>query len=531
MSEDDIAALLAGFDQSGEDIAADDSAEGSDTMNESDIEALLNGALSADGPSLDEGFVPEKDENLSEIEDLLSMSDNHEMVDNGDNTPFDIFAEDRGEGELAVDELDIDQLLSDSARSKDSEEGEAEEAEEGEEKPKKAKKAKKPKKKKKKSGDELEPDETEAEGEAKAGGFKNLIKRIIEALTEEADDPEAPENIPEKAAGEENMAILGELDAEAAEGGKKKKKKKEKKDKKDDPKAKAKEEAAKQKKEEAAKAKAAKAAAKKAAKEAKAAKKAEKEAALGPIKRLPKKKVIMIFVTFMPIMAALLVIGLLVPADNQKREARRAYADGDYDTAYIDLYGMELGGDDLVMFNNAKCVLQVRRFERAYENYTRLDMPREALDALIRGVQSYDYVITNFDTTYVRSDVDASYNNIIGILASKYGVNAELARKIIDSPTDYDYTRYIDDILAGKIKSDIPAQTSDIGGTAGDQDAGDGLYGGSGDTPVMPGTGSEPQGEPILQETVDSFGNVIPGGGTPDNGYTDDALIFQLYSQ
>ena len=368
----------------------------------------------------------------------------------------------------------------------------------------------------------------------------------MEMLTEEEDEPTeatgtmvSEDGVPIAAAGEENIALLEELDAEEAGKGKGKKGKKGKKDKKEkeeDPKAKAKAEEKARKKEEAAKAKAEKAAKAKAAKEEKAAKKAEKEAALGPIKKLPKKKVIMIFLVFVPILAALLVIGLAVPADMNLKEARSAYYEQDYDTAYTDLYGRKLSEDDQRIFDNSSCILQMRRWEKAYQTYSSIGMPREALDALISGVGCYDYLMNHYNTSDVQMQIDTSYNNIVNLLGQNYGVTPEYARKIIATKSDKDYTRYIDNIIFGTPK---PGYDRDPMPSAGGESAPDMAEGEAPEEPAgdMPSPedyqAPQEEGDLYYQATIDANGNVIPDAAPADQGGqvdNPDALVYQIYA-
>jgi len=564
LSPDEIAAMFASVGVTPEEAAPEEN-DYIDVQNEF-AELLSNEEVVIDESNMDileklgerpssniDDFKPEEDFNLNEIEELLNMSDNHEKVEDTNDDIFDIFGS--ADGEVSTENMDIDALLesadtvhkrSGNALDLDADIQDDEVEDSGKKKKEKKQKVKKEKVKKEKktkksrrnqdqgeeTEDEFQTDEIELDFEEagkllknKKGGF---FKKILDVLTEEEDDEEEEVNdpsIPERAAGEENLSILNELDAEDVipEKGKKGKKgKKSKKEKEEDPKAKAKEEAAKAKKEAAQKAKKEKAEAAKEAKAKKAAEKAEKEAALGPIKKLPRKKVILIFCTFVPILAGLLTVGLIIPADNQRKEARSAYIEKDYNTVYENLYGQKLSEADQRIFDNSSAVLQMNRWIEAYHSYQDFGMPREALDALISGVNCYKNIIASrMDISDVSNTVRESYDTILFMLSSEYGVSEEYALQVAASKTDKEYTAYIDGILRGEPIA-VPNTTEDIG------------------SEIEPDS-SEEQGDinsdihgdnPPTNDELKDGNSTANGDG--DSEYSNDdsaALIYEIYAQ
>ena len=65
------------------------------------------------------------------------------------------------------------------------------------------------------------------------------------------------------------------------------------------------------------------------------------------------------------------------------------YANQEYDKAYNSLDGIKLSGDDETLYKQAKVVMYVQRQYESYENYEKMNMHTEALNALVKGVDRY----------------------------------------------------------------------------------------------------------------------------------------------
>jgi len=223
------------------------------------------------------------------------------------------------------------------------------------------------------------------------------------------------------------------------------------------------------------------------------------------------------------------------------------------------------------MYDNSNCILQMRRWKKAYETYDRIGMPREALDALISGVVCRDYLKNHYDTTEVDGEIDSIYNEILSILSSKYGVSEEYAHKIINAETDKMYTRYIDSVLAGDTdydpylhtavpERDVPLNPAEGAEGTGENDTTDpavseqmddeqaywdavyeALLNGE-EPPARPdqntnsGTGTD-DGEVIMEMPVDGNGNAVSGSDVqsykgPGQNVNDDIdgerLIYEI---
>ena len=274
------------------------------------------------------------------------------------------------------------------------------------------------------------------DSEPKPEKKKGLISKILDLLTETDEDESAGSS--EIKLSEENATVLEELDAEGEGGkGKKKKKKKGKKD----------------KNAEAAEIDGvgdevdgdAKKGKKKKEKKPKKEKTAEDEK---PSKKLNKKKVIAVFAFCITVLAAVLIVSNLMGSYSVKREARQAYSEGDYQTAYQDLFGQNLNESDEIIFKKSECILRIRLWQREYD-LLKEESDVKALDSLIQTVNRYPGLYASAVKWGCLDEVEPVYQQLLGELQSRFGLTEEQAAEIAMINNDIDYTRAIYQVVEG----------------------------------------------------------------------------------
>jgi chemotaxis protein histidine kinase CheA len=301
------------------------------------------------------------------------------------------------------------------------------------EKPKKEKKEKPPKEKaeKKKAKKEKNND-----GEAKEGGklgklFDLLTQDLVPEPTEEELEAEKEAKAAKK---QENLTKKDEAkQAKAAEKAAK---------------AEEKEAAKKAKAEETAKKKKEKAEADRVKKEAKAAKKAE-IAAANKGKKIPKKNIIAAAIFGITVLAAVLLATSVLSRQGYLRAARRAFYNEDYLAVYQDTYGMDLDTQDSdgLIAAKSEVIMKIQRRYDSYQNNLKMGRDLEALDALIQGLATYDYINADAEQYGVIAEVDKIKDNILDILQAKYGLSEEQARSIMNEEDASAYTIDLDNVL------------------------------------------------------------------------------------
>lgn len=260
-------------------------------------------------------------------------------------------------------------------------------------------------------GDSAGAEDEEENGEDAKPKKKGLLARLLDIFTEE--EPEVTLSGEEgNLVSDENKAILDEVDAE--EEDKKKGKKKGKKEKK--------EKEPKEKKE-------------------KKPKKPKKEKVVEPIdpkKIVPKKMKMTIFALAFSILVVLLLLMKFIPTMMNMSDARKSYYAKDYKDTFISMYGKELSDSDRILYEKAKILVLIERKYESYENYMTMDMPLQALDALLQGLDKYEVVKDRAEEYEVLEELNAIRDKLLAALALQFGVSEEEAMEILTyAPVDY----------------------------------------------------------------------------------------------
>ena len=421
MFDTDLSAMLD------EALSSVDAPEGGEAGPEAADEADLNDLLG----SLDDGSG-----DLSDIGDLLEKDENSELVDPNTETAEALFASD-SEEEL----FDIENVIDE---------------EEGDGKGKKKKKKGLFGKKKKKSdnvevigGDEemlvdpdlLDiPDESELP-EKKPGFFARLFAKLFEEVGEDAGDENeligleqtAVEIAQEGAA--ENEAILAELGEEGADKkkGKKEKKKKEKKEKKD-------------KKGGASEGEEGEEGAEQPKKKKKEKKKKEKLPEL-PGKKLPRKKVVAISLFCITIGLVITFLAFMYPYSQDMKKAKKFYSTGEYQKTYEYMRGHKLTSDDQVLYDKTTTLLRIKRPYDSYQNYMKMGLRMEALNALVQGIQMSDKYAQEAASLGINDKYSLLSRKIYDELYNTFGVTVDRARSWIELEGSPEYTRALYECL------------------------------------------------------------------------------------
>ena len=263
-------------------------------------------------------------------------------------------------------------------------------------------------------------------GEKKEGFFVKVFHSLFESLEPEEETTFAESN--ELASlSAENQQILDELEkekkAEGSEGKEKKEKvKKEKKVKEKKPPKPKKEKKEKPKKEP----------------------KVPNPEDLKPLKKISPKKIIISFVFAITFGVFLMLPSIVLPERTVVSEAEASYAQGDYLTAYKNLYGKtNLSEMDRAIYEKARAIARMQHFYKSYVTYTSMKKPVEALNSLLKGVSLYPEILKEAQATgdnVVENEVNKAYDNIKSALMQTYGISPDQSEKILALQDDTEYT-------------------------------------------------------------------------------------------
>ena len=373
---------------------------------------------------------------LSDIQDLLSMSDNHEMVaDEGT-------AEDMAFGsDVDLDSDDVKDLLGLTPEMEEDLLGEAEGEPEKESESKPEKEAEKESKSKGKKA-KKEKRSSDKKKEKKEGFGKKLAMLFFGS-----DDDDLDEEAEKPAGKKEQSEDTGKKENAKAEKKKKEKKKKPAKKEGPDPKKAAKEKQQKEKNAEKAK------------KKAEKAEKAEKERRAA--KKLPKKKVFVWVLFCASIAAGILLMNTIGMDTLHLTDARNAFYDKDFETAYRLMNGQNLKEEDQLLFMQSSAILHLKHAEEAYENHLKMEKPVIALEDLMKGVDKYQEIVQNSEPKVITPELIEEYQNILKILQDKYSLSEEGAWEINALKDDYEYSLQLEALVSGEVylsKAEIERQ-------------------------------------------------------------------------
>jgi hypothetical protein len=117
---------------------------------------------------------------------------------------------------------------------------------------------------------------------------------------------------------------------------------------------------------------------------------------------------------------------------------------------YQDTYGMKLDDDesDGLIKARSEVIMKMERRYDSYQNNVKMGRDVEALDALIQGIATYDYINAQAEQYGVIDEVDAIEDNILDTLQAKYGLDETSARNIMNEEDDTEYTIELNTVLS-----------------------------------------------------------------------------------
>lgn len=427
---------------------------------DAELSALLESMGGSEDLSAINDLLEKSEQGVNVDDDMMAMlGDMPEQEDGGE---FDFFAGE--EEEMPAEEgepEDIREITQEELDERENPKSRKDKKKEEKEKKKREKLAKKAKKttgsqEEAAAGDDLSGllesmDAEHGESSSKKQGF---FAKLLEFLLEEDEDEEADAAAESGTddlgvvignLSDENKELLAELKAEDQKKSKKDKKEKKKKG----AKGKKKADAAASEDGEEEEGKSAKAKKPKKEKKKKKEKNVEEEPKT-PEKKISKKKVVSVFLFCATIAACIIVLTTLLPGQFEKQEARVAFDHAQYEQVYELLYGKKLSEEDEALLTKSSIVLQMQRKLDSYENYSKMDMPLEALDALMEGISRYQELREAADANNVGGEVADIYGQILDALANDYGLSEAEAMDILAAGDNVTYSQYLQAVLSGE---------------------------------------------------------------------------------
>lgn len=185
--------------------------------------------------------------------------------------------------------------------------------------------------------------------------------------------------------------------------------------------------------------------------EKKAKRKAEEEAEAaknGPEKKLNRPAVIFIFTLFLGGLAVFYVGANDFNYRQAIEKAANYFAKQRYHYAYDEIVGVDVKEEDQTLKDRIYTVMYVERLYEAYNNNIVMGYEEKALDSLLRGVTKYYEYYDEAVELGIVTDLDYSFNQISGVLQSRYGISVEQA-VAINKMENLEYLQTVRSYVAG----------------------------------------------------------------------------------
>lgn len=161
----------------------------------------------------------------------------------------------------------------------------------------------------------------------------------------------------------------------------------------------------------------------------------------GDIIRFKPKSIIVFVMLIVGIVVLVQMFGYTISYSGNISLAKDYYANQEYDKAYNSLDGIKLSGDDETLYKQAKVVMYVQRQYESYENYEKMNMHTEALNALVKGVDRYQTYRSEAKELGVEDKMTEVYNLIIKAFKDKFKMSETEAISLVEL-SKLDFTSY-----------------------------------------------------------------------------------------
>lgn len=175
-------------------------------------------------------------------------------------------------------------------------------------------------------------------------------------------------------------------------------------------------------------------------------------------KEKPKRREEIIRISPLAIILMITVIALLVGGiyigsnvfsyNSNIKEATNCYIDNDYTKAYNLLAGMKLKDKDKDFYKQVENIMKVEKHINDFNSFITIEKYTYALEALIRGIESYDENIEDSKELGTYEILETEMNEIDTLLKNCFGMSIEDARTIIQITDSGKYAKEINERAA-----------------------------------------------------------------------------------
>ena len=129
------------------------------------------------------------------------------------------------------------------------------------------------------------------------------------------------------------------------------------------------------------------------------------------------------------------------------KKAKKYYSTGEYQKTYEYMRGHKLTSEDQILYNKTTTLLRIKRPYDSYQNYMKMGLRMEALNALVQGVQMSDKYAQEAASLGITDKYSQLSRKIYDELYNTFGVTIDRARSWIELEGSPEYTRALYECL------------------------------------------------------------------------------------
>lgn len=151
----------------------------------------------------------------------------------------------------------------------------------------------------------------------------------------------------------------------------------------------------------------------------------------GDILKIKPRSVICFVLFVSGVVILILMLNNTINYNNSSNAAKACIESGNYSKAYDMLAGMKLNENDKNLYEQTVHIMYVERQYESYQNYRNMNMPTEAINALIKGIERYNTYVSKGEELGVKKYMDECRDRIYKALEGDYKITKAKADELV----------------------------------------------------------------------------------------------------
>ena len=161
----------------------------------------------------------------------------------------------------------------------------------------------------------------------------------------------------------------------------------------------------------------------------------------GDILKIKPLSVVFFIMFIAGVCVLIVVLNTGLHSQTTLNNAKSHVKNNNYAKTYAELSGNNLNEREEEVYNQASVVMYVQRQYESYQNYTKMGMKTEALNALIKGLARYNKYASEAAELGVSEDINTVRQDILSALQNTYKISEEDAQSLVNLSKE-NFTQY-----------------------------------------------------------------------------------------